>query len=455
MTSIAVGSRSVKLDMRHPIINSDRTIQRRTGAAALLLAVATTCTACAAEAPTSDTPAAVSADGVVEASEEDTTTKQKPAPAMEDRDPRDIYNEAIALLDTDFDRAERMLTTARRESGTDGDVRFRATYNLGWVEVKRADRTITDKPEEALAHLRRSADWFRDAVRLRPDNTDARHNLEIVLQRILELADSLSKKDEGDLTQRLDALIADQRSLVAATREVVERVTAIDDPNVADRFRSDFRQLAVEQRKLLSDSQALSKHAGEELDILNGKDDKEKTPQDNVRAAQLDAVLHYTTRAEQRMGQARSQMRQRQAERAFRRSAAALDELKRARDQLRGPVEVLDVILADASSLAQLTSVQAATTRMTIATETEEFDAPAWLTRDYLEESQQSVTERTSELVTRLQAALEQQPPRPAGPPTPQQQQQDEEAQQFLAMVREAMPFLNDGQTALEASGKH
>jgi Ca-activated chloride channel family protein len=453
LASVAVGSRSIKLDMGEPAGEST-TSRSRAGAAAVLIALTATLPGYSQDASPDDTHAAVTADGVTDAPESGELPEVETGPDLEDRDPRDIYNEALAFLDTDFDRAERWLTAARRESGTDGDVRFRATYNLGWVEVKRADKAITDKPEEALANLRRAADWFRDAVRLRPDHNDARHNLEIVLQRILELADSLAKKEEGDLSQRLDALIADQRSLVAATRQVVERVTAVDDPNVADQFRSDFRQLAVEQRKLLSDSQALSKTAREELDVLNGKADEEKTPQDNVRAAQLVGVLHYTNRAEQRMGQTRSQMRQRQAERAFRRSATALDELKRARDQLRGPVEVLDVILADATSLAQLTSAQAMANRVAVSAKPQNLEAPAWLTREYLEDSQLSVTERTTELVSRLQAGLDQQGAQPAGPPTPQQQQQNAEADRFLAMVREAMPFLNDGQTAFESAGQ-
>lgn len=454
LASIAVGSRSIKSEMGQPSTESAPTSRSRAGAAAVLIALAATLPGYGQDASSDGAPAAVPADGVTDAPESGEVPEIKTGPDLEDRDPRDVYNEALAFLDTDFDRAERWLTAARRESGTDGDVRFRATYNLGWVEVKRADKAITDKPEEALANLRRAADWFRDAVRLRPDHTDARHNLEVVLQRILELADSLAKKEEGDLTQRLDALITDQRSLVAATRQVVERVTAVDDPNVADQFRSDFRQLAVEQRKLLSDSQALSKTAREELDVLNGKGDEEKTPQDNVRAAQLGGVLHYTNRAEQRMGQTRSQMRQRQAERAFRRSATALDELKRARDQLRGPVEVLDVILADATSLAQLTSAQAMANRVAVSAEPQNLEAPAWLTREYLEDSQLSVTERTTELVSRLQAGLDQQGAQPAGPPTPQQQQQNAEADRFLAMVRDAMPFLNDGQTAFESAGQ-
>ncbi len=454
LASIAVGSRSVKSEMQQSATESTTASRAHAGTAAVLIALATTLPGYGQDASPDDAPPAVTADGVTDASESENVPEAKTGPDLEDRDLRDIYNEALAFLDTDFERAERWLTAARRESGTDGDVRFRATYNLGWVEVKRADKSIAEKPEEALASLRRAADWFRDAVRLRPDHTDARHNLEVVLRRILELADSLAKKEEGDLTQRLDALIASQRGLVASTRQVVERVTAVDDPNVADQFRSDFRQLAVDQRKLLSDSQAFSKTAREELDVLDGKADEEKTPQDNVRAAQLGGVLHYTSRAEQRMGQTRSQMRQRQAERAFRRSATALDELKRARDQLRGPVEVLDVILADATSLAQLTSAQAMANRVTVSAEPQTFEAPAWLTREYLEDSQLSVTERTTELVSRLQAGLDQQGSQPAGPPTPQQQQQNAEADQFLAMVREAMPFLNNGQTAFESAGQ-
>lgn len=454
VVSIMTGSRAVGSELRPTMAASKGARKGRTEAAALLIALLTIVPGQAQPTSPGDAPPTVTADGVTEAPETGVPTSEGSAPEVKDRDPRDLYNEALASLDRDLERAEQLLTEARRESGTDGEVRFCATYNMGWVEVKRADPLLAEKPEEALAHLRLAADWFRDAVRLRPDHHDARHNLEVVLRRILELTDSLAKKDEGDLTQRLDVLIEGQRRLVATTRQVVERVTAVGDPNAADQFRSDFRQLAVEQRKLLSDSQALSKTAREELDVLGGKADDEKTPQENVRGAQLTGLLHYTNRAEQRMGQTRSQMRQRQAERAFRRAAAALDELKRARDQLRGPVEVLDVILADAMSLAQATSVKARGTRLAMTADSQTQEAPSWLTREFLEDSQLSVTERTSELAAQLQAAMDQQGERRAGPPTPQQQQQNAEADRFLGMVREAMPLLNSGKAAFESAGQ-
>ncbi len=451
VASIAVGSRSVRSELQGPAAESAPTRPVQAGAAAILIALVMAGPGYGQSSAQQASPPA----GVDAAATQSTAADpSKDSPDPKQRDPRELYNDALACLDKDLDRAEQFLTEARRESGTDGEVRFRATYNMGWVEVNRADATFKEKPEEALSHLRRAADWFRDAVRLRPDHGDARYNLELVLRRILELADSLAKTEEGDLTGQLDALIAQQRSLVATAREVVERISAIDDPNGADQYQGDFRQLAVEQRKLLSDSQAVSKTAREELSVLDGKSDEEKTPQDSLRGAQLGGVLQYTDRAEQRMGQARSQMRQRQADRAFRRASAALDELKRARDQLRGPVEVLDVILADAMSLAQWTSGKAAAARPAVVDRSQMAEAPAWLTGEYLEEEQVSVTQRTSELVAQLQAGLEQQASQPAGPPTPDQQQQRAQADRFLAMVRQAMPFLNKGKEAFELASQ-
>ena len=444
-------------------------------------------------------PPAITADGVQKAPSENELGQDQLAPsepvASQAIDPRDAYNNALAYLNTDFDRAEKMLTEARRDAATDGDVRFRATYNLGWVAVKRADTLISQKPQDALGHLRRAADWFRDAVRLRPDDTGARHNLEVVLRRILELADSLAQRDDRNLSVRLDELIKAQRELVSNARQLVDRVAAESDPNASERFRSDFRQLSVAQRTILSDNQSVSQTAQEELEALHAKTDKEKTAQDRVRAAQLTSLLQYTDRASQRLGQARSQMRQRQAERSFRRAAAGLTELKRARDQLRNPVEVLDVILADAMSLAQLTEAKAQAGRLfanaavrpgvndTDAQQTPTRSdthepprvakAPSWLTQEYLEDTQNSVTERTTELTSRFQSAVAQAASRVPPPPSsssssapsssssasPSTSPSDSpeaksDADQFLAQVRTALPFLETGQSAFQSASQ-
>jgi hypothetical protein len=454
----------------------------------------------AQEALPSDESQTITADGVdqAEPSENAEPDKRSAVIPAETRpvDPREGYNGALAYLDTDVDRAERMLSEARREAATDGDVRFRATYNLGWVEVNRAEKLVSEQPQDALAHLRRAADWFRDAVRLRPDGSDARHNLDVVLRRILVLADSLAQRGERNLAQRLDELIEGQRRVVSGARQLVDRLAANSDPNAVDGLRGEFRQLATEQRKILSDGQSVSRDAREELEALAAKKDDEKSPQDKLRAVQLTGLVNYGNRAEQRLGQARGQMRRREASRSFRRAATGLTELKRARDQLRGPVEVLDVILADAASLAQLTAVKAqesgraavafrgakdrpfaerkATDKVGPSPTDGDADQAAdaspavesadtlpalpWLTREYLQDDQTSLSERTGELTARLQAAAEQ--PSATANQGPQQadstadEQETSSADHFLAMVREALPYLEKGQTAFQAASQ-
>ena len=368
-------------------------------------------------------------------------------------DPRTAYNQALAVLDTNHQQAETLLAQARRDSGTDAELRFCATYNLGWVAVRRADQSLKDNPEQALAQLRAAADWFQEAVRLRPDSRDARHNLEVLLRRLLELADSLRKKDDRDLAQRLDALIEAQRRVLVETGSLVQDLAGNQKPDTQDRLRGDFRRLSVDQRKVLSDSESFAASARQELDALQAKKDEQRAPQEELRAAQLSGLLQFVDRANQRMGQARSHMRSQQPERAFRRAAAALWELKRARDQLRHPVEVLGVLLADATQLAAHTSLLAASRRAAPAAKQPLPQPPAWLTADYLQETQQSVNERTGELVSLLQAGVEGQSQRPAGPPTAQQQKEQAASQRFLDMVRQAMPFLRQAVASLEAAG--
>ncbi len=470
-TSVLLGSSSMKSELlagaqvAH-LAKTHKTFSGAQTAAAMLLAgwLATQLTTQLAGQPAQaqqDQPTAP-ADGQRELPSETANRQRTEEPEL--ADPQEIYNQALAFLETDLDRAEQMLTQARRKAGTNGQVRFRATYNLGWVEVKRADEVIEEKPQMALDFLRRAADRFRDAVRLRPENNDSRHNLEVVLRRILELKDSLSQQDQGNLAEQLDALIEEQRSLVSEARELVARVALEDTAATLDQFRSEFRRLSVRQRKTLAQCQSTTNSAREEADTLSGKSDQEQTPQQRIRFAQLTNVLHYLNRANQRLGQARGQMRRRQAQRSFRRSAMGLTELKRARDQLRSPVEVLDVILADALSLAELTAAKSQAAGIlselpagsngqgdVAVGSSRSTKQLSWLTQDYLEDRLQPLTERTAELAMRLQAALEQQEASASEVTSPGGGQQAE-SDQLLEAIQEALPYLFAGKKSLESA---
>ncbi|MFQ5655655.1 MAG: VWA domain-containing protein, partial [Planctomycetota bacterium] len=278
-------------------------------------------------------------DGVAEAPPGESTGGSE---APHRAHPRDAFNDGFArLAANDLDAAEQLFDEARRRAGTDGELRFRCTYDIGCLTARRADSALDEKPEEALRLLRAASDWFREAIRLRPKSADSRHNLEVVMRRAIALADSLARKDEEDLTARLDAIIERQRGLSAPVRALVERQAAAQshDPHAADAYKREFRAAATEERLILSDTVKLSEGAGVELDAIQGKAEEERAPEERMRAAQLEGVLHYLHRGRERMGQARRLLRRRQGERAWRDAFAALTELKRARDQLRDPLE--------------------------------------------------------------------------------------------------------------------
>jgi len=56
---------------------------------------------------------------------------------------RKQYNAALSKLQGgDLDAAEEAFRNTREQAGTDGELRYRATYNLAWVEVRRADAKV-------------------------------------------------------------------------------------------------------------------------------------------------------------------------------------------------------------------------------------------------------------------------------------------------------------------------
>ena len=334
---------------------------------------------------------------------EDASGEAIPVP----KDPRQTYNDGLAKLDADEPQAAlELLEAARANAGTDAQTRFRATYNLGWAEVKTADALLESNSTQALEHLHRAASWFREAVSLRTGHADARYNLEITMRRALELADSLASKDNVELRAELEKLMAEQRSFLTALRAGVAAEQARADANPGPELRRQFRGLAARLLTVLADAEALSERARRELDAITAKAEKDRSLEEAVRAARLDAVIGHLHQGRERIGQARSQLRKLQGERAYRRGAAALGAWQRARDQLLEPVARLDALLSDALQLAQLTGLKA-TLRSGLGNlgGTRDVNA-AWLTPAYLSESQTTLEERTGELHREIAAGL-------------------------------------------------
>jgi Ca-activated chloride channel family protein len=357
-----------------------------------------------------------------------------PGAAGDFRTAREIFNDGVRSLEAgDVEAALSKLERSRREAAGDSELRFRAAYDLGIANARHAEQLEADSPEAALRTLYVAADWFRDAIRLRPEDEDARVNLEVALRRALLVADRMARADTEGVDERLAEIAERQRGLVGAVAALLQ--AASEEPQVFadDRASREFRDRATEQRVLLADSDELAGTIDAEREALASKPEAERGPEEAMRAAQLEAVLGYIHRGREKMGQTRRQLRQSQAERAYRRGSAALGELKRALDQLRDPAALLDALIRDASEVAAGTAMLAASRAGIDAP-----PAPAWLGAEALAEAQFAVAARTDELDRRLLAGLESEPA--------------PEHAAMLAAVREAEPFVARARADFEAA---
>lgn len=326
-------------------------------------------------------------------------------------DPRTTFNRANEkLVANDPVAATALLRDARRAATDDVLLRFAATYNLGVAAIRRADALEAENAPEALAALYEAADWFREAVVARPDESDARHNLDVTLRRALILADEVAQGNQQELDAELDAMIEAQRSRVAQAAQLLEAVVRSGELGAAEKLRPAFRDSATQQRLILADAETLAERVAREREQLVAVAEEERSPENILEAAQLEGVLAHLDSAIERMGQTRRQLRQRRAERAYRRGSRALGDLKRARDQLRSPVPQIEVLLAEVGRLAEQTSALASTglPRSPADASNRQAALPAFLTRESAEVDSAEIEERVAELATRLELAAQQ-----------------------------------------------
>ena len=335
------------------------------------------------------------------------------APAVAE-DPRTRFNHANEKLAAgDPALASTLYREARRDAVDDVELRYAASYNLGMAAVAQADAVQATKPADALAHLHEAADWFREASAMQPGESDPRHNLDVTLRRALILADEIARKGDRDVEGELDQLIETQRGRVGEAALLLEAVVREGELAAADSLHTAFDAASTTQRVVLADGEALAERVANEKSVLDAKPEAERTPEEALRSVSLDGVLGYLDQGVERMGQMRRQLRQRSAERAYRRGAEALDSLKRARDQLRDPVEQIRVLLAEVAGVARATSVLATTAGATPADPATPAGAspnaparlPAFLTPEVVTAETAAVEARVGELAERFATA--------------------------------------------------
>ncbi len=354
------------------------------------------------------------------------------------------FNEALeAFYKSDWEQAEKGFLEARDKAELDTELRFRAAFNLGVSYAEHA-ATLTDDTEQAMNLLQQSSAWFRDAVRLRETDEDARFNLEIVLRRIQILADQLNK-GKNSLEARLDRVIDDQRSLLGQIRQLMAKVKQAGAEAEPVAFEGDFTSLATFQRTLLADVGTIIDLSANEKALLEGRSEDETTDQEKVRIVQLKNLELYLERGHREQADARRLLRRLQGDKSHERANATLTELTRAREQLLDPIAVLKGILGDQAvltthtrGLEQVNSLGTNQEKKAVA------PPPPWLTKEHLAERQTTLQERTLEIKERFSAAVSTDPPSTDPGSTNQQPSAntDPKQQRLLEAARKALPHI-------------
>ena len=120
---------------------------------------------------------------------EDATAVYAARIEAEPNDPALRYNLGTALLDTEDARAEEELSRGTRAA--DPEIRSRAQYNTGLLQLDRA--LNADTPDSVRMHASASVGANRSALRLQPDDENAKWNLAMAL-RLLDSIDSQQRR---------------------------------------------------------------------------------------------------------------------------------------------------------------------------------------------------------------------------------------------------------------------
>lgn len=418
-----------------------------------------------AQAGSAAAPGGASATGSVPGSNAGSTTGSAAA-GLADVAPRRAYNQArSAFAGGDWAAAEAAFLSARDRAAGDDELRFRSAFNLALTYAQKATSLTKEKPQEAVATLRQSAAWFRDAVRARPDDGDARHNLEVVLRRMQQLEDQLNQ-EQNALQARLARVIADERTLRDRVRALIGRVNAAGAAAEPLSFHTDFEELSTFQRTLLSDAGAILDLAGDKRDQLGQKAEKDRTPEEAGQLIQLQNLEHYLNIARGTMADVARLLRRLQGDRAHRQSDVAVTGLKRAMEQLLDPVTVLKGLVGDqTATMGQtraLSEIRGRSQQLPVGAAAGKdagaaAAAPVWLTQAWLGEQQKDLQPRLGELVARLQAGVEGASKEPAaGSPGPDGKpadpQKEAERRRVLEAAKQAIPILHEATAAMAAA---
>ena len=181
------------------------------------------------------------------------------------------FNRACALLaQGDGEKARDLFQSAALSR--DVNIAARSHYNLGCLESAAAKQIFGENPEEAsmenrtkgLTMLAHAVGHYRDCLRIREDDRQARHNLEVIRQWMKHMQDLWAQRDrqkqreELNLLQFLELIRREQTVL----RQTTKRLGGEDD---SPRRRQAASQVESAQLKLAEEIEPLKQKITEQF----------------------------------------------------------------------------------------------------------------------------------------------------------------------------------------------
>ena len=378
----------------------------------------------------------------------------------EHRDAREKFNAGVDQLAAGkFEDAEKTLLEARSSAGVDPELRLRAAYDLGIAYAAHADQMKTGKDadlDKALELEQQALNWFSDAARQNKSDADTQANLAIVRARTQALTDELAR-GQGKLEARLDAVIKEQRGVLDEARGawIAIKQAGGTDPLAQ---QAPLTKLADEERGIVAEAGVISDLASDEIDSIGKKPADKRDQQEAARVVQLKNLDIYMLDSRTKIAEARRKLQDLAAEEAVGKAEAALDTLKRAREQLLDPIQVLRAVAGDEVQLAQETHAVAQVRNNEIqigsgagsgSGSTERPLIPAWLEPPALGDRQTGLHDRVEEVRQRLAATVDSvDKPQGTGSAAEPPKLTAEQAK-MIEQLRLALPFVTEASTAM------
>ena len=374
--------------------------------------------------------------------------------------PRDAYNLAIRELAAGkYESAIDGFGRARNDAAYDNELRFVSAYNLGHAYAQKAGAAgVPEQLDEGalqgvIDDLTMSVAWFRDAVKQRSSDEEARGNLEIVSNRLLAAKDILAQKYNA-LERQLEEILTTERTIRENARGLSERIEQANAQRDPIAFQDDFKQIARVQREALTQANLVAENLANELARIESIPEDQREQQQAYRGFQLKSAEPLLETARQAMAGARSQLRDLSLPDALRLTNRAFNLVKQAREQLDNPLAVLSHIAEDQSGFVRIAEAKrtfqdpALLAKYREKTQREDLQEPPWLTTDLLSDNQIDALLRTNRLVAFLQAVVAAQ--QNAQPQEGQDPQQAEAAKAQIEQMKEALPYIEKAASAMQ-----